>query len=91
MLVRAPDLKRLGKEFRRVGAPVDEAWPGVLDRMAVTLGPWRITVRDLANRLYGEPSTVQYRTVQVQLDRLVKKHKEKLTDHHAAEVARRRG
>jgi putative sigma-54 modulation protein len=25
------------------------------------------------------------------LDRLVKKHKEKLTDHHAAEVARRRG
>ena len=25
------------------------------------------------------------------LDRLVKKHKEKMTDHHAAEVARRRG
>jgi putative sigma-54 modulation protein len=25
------------------------------------------------------------------LDRLVKKHKEKMTDHHAAEVSRRRG
>jgi putative sigma-54 modulation protein len=25
------------------------------------------------------------------LDRLVKKHKEKMTDHHAADVARRRG
>lgn len=37
---------------------------------------WRdgaCSVRELANRLYGEPSTVQYRTVQVQLDRLVKK------------------
>ena len=35
------------------------------------LGP--STVRALATTLYGEPSKVQYRTVQVQLDRLEKK------------------
>lgn len=37
---------------------------------------WRdgpCTVRELAIRLHGEPTNVQYRTVQVQLDRLVKK------------------
>jgi len=37
---------------------------------------WRLgpsTVRELANALYGQPSNVQYRTVQVQLDRLEKK------------------
>ena len=37
---------------------------------------WRLgprTVREVAHELYGEPSTVQYRTVQVQLDRLSKK------------------
>ena len=37
---------------------------------------WRsgpLPVREIANQIYGEPTTVQYRTVQVQLDRLVKK------------------
>lgn len=32
-----------------------------------------LTVRACAERLYGQPSAVQYRTVQVQLDRLEKK------------------
>lgn len=37
---------------------------------------WRLgtrTVRQVAVELYGTPTTVQYRTVQVQLDRLAKK------------------
>lgn len=37
---------------------------------------WRsgpLTIRAVAEALYGEPSAVQYRTVQVQLDRLEKK------------------
>ncbi len=45
-------------EFRLL----DELWKG---------GP--LTVRSLAQHLYGEPSAVQYRTVRVQLGRLEKK------------------
>lgn len=45
-------------EFRLL----DELWDG-----------GALTVRALAERLYGEPSTVQYRTVRVQLSRLEKK------------------
>ncbi|MFQ5503892.1 MAG: BlaI/MecI/CopY family transcriptional regulator [Planctomycetota bacterium] len=54
------------KDFR---SPSD-AETGVLDVLWCH-GPQ--TVRQVAVELYGSPSSVQYRTVQVQLDRLAKK------------------